>query len=165
MSGVYISDSSAETKVREALIAQLSNITTGNGFRNTLATPLRDFPSDPDGLSSFPTVAVLTGYDHRDHFDNNLLYIAMKVPLVVFVDPGGTVPDEIESVKQDIHYVIGNNPGLPDGDGNATCQLAIFSTAAPFGTVLANPLAGNAVGVKIVVDVLYQQTLSDPTVS
>jgi hypothetical protein len=163
----YANAKSAETRIREALLHRLGQITTGNGYLNTLGEIHDDFPEDPDSIAAFPAAVLLTGYEGRDRYDSDMLYVSLKAFLLVFVEPDGygSVVEAIESVKQDVHSMLGNYPGLPGSDNEVTCQRAVFSSAEPFGRVLDLPLASNHRGVRIGIDVAYQQTLIDPTVT
>lgn len=161
----YENETSAEARVREALMYRLGEIAVAGGYLNDVADVLDDFPDDPGSITSFPTLAVLTGYETRERFDNEMLYVDLKAVVLAFVEPDGygSVTEAVESIKQDIHAVLGNHPGLPGSDDEPTCQLAVFSFSEPFGRVLDAPLAGSLRGVKIGIDVTWQQRFEDPT--
>lgn len=160
--------SSVETKIREALMYQLSQITVSNGFHNdlSLGTNLfEDFIEDPYGVSVFPTLSVIFGNDTRSHYDNDLLYVTQKVWVLAFVDPAGadSVIEQIEKVKQDVHLAVGTHPGLQGSGGGITCQLAVYASAEPFGRSLDIAESNGLYGVKIGIDITYQQLFANPT--
>lgn len=160
----YENATSVETRVREALKYRLEEITTDNDYLNDVAAVLDEFPVNPSSVTSFPTIVSLTGSQTRERFDNETLSISLQAMLVVFVDPAGDFIEQSESIKQDIHAMLGSNPGLPGENDAPTCQLALFASTETFGRVADLPLAGQFRGVKVAVDIVWQQKFTDPTV-
>ncbi len=156
---------SVETKIREALVYRLGQITVANGYVNDIGDVFDEFPENPGGISNFPAVAVLSGRDSRSDFDNEMLYLTAMTTLVVFVDPSGDIVEDTETIKQDIQRMLGLHPDLPGSGSAPTCQLAVYASSEPFGRVLDVPGTAGLRGTKIMVEVRSQQELANPTAS
>lgn len=156
---------SVETKIREALLYRLGQITVANGYENDIGDVFDDFPDDTGDIDDFPAVVALTGFDSRTNLDNEMLYVTARATLLAFVDPSGPVVEDTETIKQDVQRMLGLNPALPGSGSAPTCELAVYAGAEPFGRVLDMPQAPNLRGTRITVEIRYQQELADPTVS
>lgn len=148
------------TKVRKALMYQLSTIKTSNDYLNTIIN-VYDENISPENMKQFPSCSVVLLEDVQNKLDQQMSIRIEKhaiFSVTVVLDGKNDMATAKERMYQDIEKVIGNNYMLPSSEGECTCTLATIGMAIPFGLN-----SNNLCGLHIKVDVKYSQLRSDPT--
>lgn len=159
MSGVYLNDISAELAMRAAFKLNLLRIQKASGYHNDLLYVVFDPPVPPAQLPGYPAVVMVFGEERNTA--ESIDYMELTVPVILYchVRDAESPATATALLKQDIQSVLGKFYALPDETGTPTCSRAKYVSALPFAKVNGLP----ASGVRIAVDVTYQQLTLDPT--
>lgn len=149
------------TKLREALVYSLEQITEANSYWVTLRR-VYDPPKNMDEMTEFPTVNLLIGKEERmnDRLlgNNSLLDLKWTVRIDVFLSESNNPPAEIDRVVASVQKYFGHNYYIPGSDGNRTAFNCIYLSSEPFGTELSEPNCG----VSIELETFYRIQLTNP---
>lgn len=161
MSGVYLNDVSMERRMRDGFVFNLKQITKANGYRTNLGDILIDAPlSLSDVLSkTMPAIVMAFGEEKNVAEATDFHELVVPVNLYCHISEASRQSDAILDLKMDIQQMLGSLWMLPGADGLPTCGRAKYLASLPFSKV--NDIS--ACGVRITVEVTYQQLLGDPT--
>jgi hypothetical protein len=157
---IYANASLQQSRIREAVKDALSQITTGNGYKNTIVEVLDEPPTSLSAIQQKPAVMPIWGptrFFSETNYDvafESLLYI------YAVADEQSNVSLSIENLTGDVLAAIGLRQSLPHPTDNVeTVQRCRVDSIEPFGNRDSRP----AVGVKIGIKVWWSISYTDPS--
>jgi hypothetical protein len=157
-------DQSIREQVAEALIYNLKQITTANGYRTNIIR-VYDPPVSHESTFEKPSINIYWGREERlnDRLagNNPLLDMRMVVQLVIFLDaPADRLRDSQNNIVADIQDRFGTNFYIPsETTGDATAFDCVYLASEPWGPQETEPKGGIVVDL----EVFYSFALRDAT--
>jgi hypothetical protein len=150
------------TQIRKALMYQLGQIKTTNGYLNTILH-VYDEKTSIEQMKEFPSIVVALKEDVTNEAEQQTFNVLTKHALFnvyAFIEDVNDLPLTRETVIQDIESRLGNYNSLPPSSaGGCTALLTSVIKSVPFGTERSKPNGG----VEMQLDIKYRQLRNDPT--
>lgn len=164
---LYANPKSVRTRIREAIVYQLKQITRNNGYLNTIGKVFTEYPNKSD-ITEYPAVIIDFGTEKilNEDISDDAWHKDLPVLLIVHLKAQENTSLARETILQDLerHFWKREDDGsygvLRGADGEATCMVAILDSNARFGMMPNLP----DVGITLAFSVRYRQDISDPTV-
>ena len=160
MSGLYTNAESATQRLIAALKFGFEEITTENGYDNTMRDVFTEIPTQSQ-LVNYPSLAIIQGRETSNWDSTEDIQNTLPITLMVWINNQGDPTTGRLTLKKDIQRRLGVNWMVPGEDDVEACRLVRYAAYEPFGMFLNVP----KVGFIMEIVVTYNQDVNDPTVS
>lgn len=164
MSNTVYNAHSCRTRIRQALLYLLKQISIDNGYK-TNVSEVHDEALNFNNIKRFPAIVLTFATENiLEYGVNNQTFVKQFHELRAFLDcfvyERETPSFAREELIHDLEKLIGVNHGLPGEDGKCTCYFAQPVSIIPFGMKSNLPYVGFSMELLI----KYAQKRDDPTV-
>jgi len=123
---------SARTKIVNALVDKFKEINGSTPFNNNLYKNIENRLRFWDEINDFPYICVTSGDEVREYLPGNFKWAFLTVSIKIYVREE-EASERLESVLEDIEYIIDNNFRLTYDTNKTTEDIRIISITTDEG--------------------------------
>ena len=123
---------SARTKIVNALVDKFKGINGSTPYNNTLYTNVENRLRFWDEINDFPYVCVTSGDEVREYLPGDFKWAFLTVSIKIYVREE-EASERLESVIEDIEYILDNNFRLTYDTNKTTEDIRIISITTDEG--------------------------------
>ena len=127
----------ARAEIKTALVSKFKEINGTNPYTSNLFKNVLGKLKYWNEVSDYPYLCLTAGNEIREYLPGEFKWGILNVPLWIYVK-GDNSEDLLESIFNDIEYVVDNNQTLEYSEGKHTADIRIISLTTDEG--LMEPL-------------------------